>query len=187
MTATVDMRSGITPPEVVDFWTKGPLTPTGLALDIGCGTATNVAYLAGLGLNVLGFDLSLLALQRGRERLQQASPTVQRQAQLVMADVSALPVANAGAVYALDIGCFHSLPTQARTGYVKCITQSLRSGGYYHLYAFDRAPEAMDDPDSRGVGPEEIRERFSPYFHKVHIEQANPNPHPCRWYLLQKK
>jgi SAM-dependent methyltransferase len=179
--------TGITPPEVVEFWTEGRLTPTGLALDIGCGAATNVTYLAGLGLTVVGVDISLLALQRGEQRLARQPHQIQRRAHLVLANVSVLPLANAQATYALDIGCFHTLPAGARHDYTKEIARNLSSGGYYHLYAFDRAPEDADNPDARGVAPNEISERFSPFFEVVRIDRATPNPHPCRWYLLQKR
>jgi SAM-dependent methyltransferase len=179
--------SGITPPEVVDFWAEGRLPPQGLALDIGCGTATNVTYLAALGLTVIGVDISLRALQRGQQRIARLPHPLQAQAHLFLADVSRLPLANAEAVYALDIGCYHTLPSAARRGYANEVARNLRCGGYYQLYAFDRVPEDADNPNARGVGPSEIYERFTPFFEIVRMERANPNPHPCHWYLLQRR
>ena len=51
--------SGITPPEVVKFWSSRRLPAQGAALDLGCGTATNVAYLANLGLRRSGSNMRL--------------------------------------------------------------------------------------------------------------------------------
>ncbi len=52
----------ITPPEVQDFWSGGLLSPVGVALDMGCGTGTNVSFLASLGLEAVGLELSHAAL-----------------------------------------------------------------------------------------------------------------------------
>lgn len=179
--------TGITPPEVIHFWAQKWLPPAGVALDIGSGTATNAIYLATQGLTVFGFDLAGGALLRGKSRLRNYSPALQDRVSLIQADVSLLPIYAASAVYALDIGCFHGLPEIARHGYTKCIADNLKSGGFYHLYAFDRLPEEVNTPDARGVRPHEIEDRFTPYFQILQVQEATPNPRACRWYLLQRR
>jgi SAM-dependent methyltransferase len=179
--------TGITPPEVIDFWTHKQISPGDLALDIGSGTATNAIFLAQQGLTVLGFDLAGGALRHGKARLQYCAPALQARVSLIQADVSMLPISAAGAIYALDIGCFHGLNDTLRPYYTKCIGNNLRRGGYYHLYAFDRLPEELHVPDARGVRPNEIEERFTQHFDVVEIQEAIPNPRPCRWYLLQRR
>jgi len=64
--------TGITPPEVVRFWREHSPPPRGLAVDIGCGPGTNVAYLAALGLRVIGVDVSGLALRTAPGHVQLA-------------------------------------------------------------------------------------------------------------------
>jgi SAM-dependent methyltransferase len=179
--------TGITPPEIVSFWAQGHLPPIGLALDIGCGTATNVLYLANLGLNVIGFELSALALSRAATRLRPYTDDVKEKIALAQADAAHLPLRGAGAVYAMDVGCFHSLPDQLRLGYTKNLTENLRAGAYYQLYGFDRLPEDEANIDARGLGANEVEERFSPFFEIVQIERASPDRRPCRWYLLQRR
>jgi SAM-dependent methyltransferase len=179
--------TGITPPEIVSFWAQGYLPPVDLALDIGCGTATNVLYLANLGLNVIGFELSALALNRAAARLYPYTEGVKKRVALVQADAAHLPLLDAGAVYAMDVGCFHGLPVQLRYGYTNNLAENMRAGAYYQLYAFDRLPEDEANPDARGLGSNEVEERFSPFFEIVQIERASPNPRPCRWYLLQRR
>ncbi|GIV79653.1 MAG: hypothetical protein KatS3mg050_4047 [Litorilinea sp.] len=68
--------TGITPPEVVAFWQEHGPGNGGLALDLGCGTGTNVAFLARQGLRVLGFDYSGRALNMALQRIRrsQAAP-----------------------------------------------------------------------------------------------------------------
>ena len=60
--------SGISPPELVSV-VEGPeaLAP-GRALDLGCGTGTNVVYLAQHGWEATGVDLVRRALRRAHDR-----------------------------------------------------------------------------------------------------------------------
>ena len=46
---------------------KGAVTP-GRALEVGCGTGTNAHWLAGEGFDVLGVDLSPLAVEKARQK-----------------------------------------------------------------------------------------------------------------------
>jgi SAM-dependent methyltransferase len=178
----------ITPPEVVQFWQTHEVPTAGLALDLGCGTATNVSYLAGLGLQVIGCDLAGNALATGLTRLQSARPELLARIQLIQTDVTALPFEHAGADYILDLGCLHSVPVAGRSAYVQGIVENLRPGGFYHLFAFDLLPpaERPRDKPPRGVEADEVAERFAPTLRVVEIQRGRPDHQPCRWYLLQK-
>ena len=178
--------TGITPPEVVDFWQKRTPSPAALAVDIGCGTGTNAAYLAGLGLRAIGVDLSLTALLLAQQRRDTLPPPVQQRLHFAQADVSRLPFQNANAVYILDIGCFHAIPADARYDYANGIVANLAPGGHFHLYAFDKLPEDSADPDARGLDETEVTDLFTPALSVVEIVRARPDRRPCRWYLLRK-
>ncbi|RME65438.1 MAG: methyltransferase domain-containing protein [Caldilineae bacterium] len=175
----------ITPPEVVAFWQSGALAPTGLAIDLGCGTATNVAYLAGLGLFAVGIDISYEALRRGQTWLRK-NHLGPEQAALLQGDVTRLPFAPGQAAYILDVGCFHAVPDEKRQDYAQGVMAALRPGGYYQLYAFDRQPASPDGRGPLGLTEHEVAERFTPALEVVSIQQAQPDPRPCRWYLLRK-
>ncbi len=166
------------------------MQPDGLAVDLGCGTGTNVVYLAGLGLRAVGVELSGLALKRARQRLDTSMPDLGRQIDLVQADVSRLPIVNAGASYIVDIGCLHGVPPARRPDYAAGVVNNLLSGGYYHLFAFDRVLDPpADDPETawRGMVDREVERLFSPSLAVVEIIQGDPDHHPCRWYLLKKR
>ncbi|MBX3052206.1 MAG: class I SAM-dependent methyltransferase [Caldilineaceae bacterium] len=178
--------TGITPPEVVAFWQEQPPRPQGLCIDIGCGTGTNAAYLAGLGLTAVGVDLSLNALALSQQRRETLPPAVRQRLNFAQADVSRLPFQKANAVYMLDIGCFHAIPGDARRDYANGVVQNLAAGGHFHLYAFDKLPEEKADPDARGLGETEVIDLFTPALSVVDIVRARPDRRPCRWYLLRK-
>ena len=180
--------TGLTPPEVVAFWASGRLAPSGLAIDIGCGPGTNVAYLAGLGLRVMGVDLAGSALTLATDRLRATQAHLFPAMHWVQADVSCLPFQQANAVYMLDIGCLHGLPPALRPGYAAGVKANLAPGGYYQLYAFDCLAELVEDPakQHRGLGEDEVQTLFGPTLKLVEIIRARPDRYPCRWYLLQK-
>lgn len=178
----------MTPPEVDAFWASGRLPSQGLALDVGCGPGTNVLYLARQGLVAIGFDIAFQPVSTGRQRMLARAPELAQRAWLIQADVTALPVYAAGASYILDLGCSHGLPQALRANYATGIVANLRSGGYYHLYAFDFVERPATDGEDRNIGlyANEVIERFTPALELVEIVEARPDPYPCRWYLLRK-
>jgi SAM-dependent methyltransferase len=179
--------TGITPPEVVDFWQGTRLPHAGIALDLGCGPGTNIRYLASLGLEAIGVEIASTPLVTARKRIQQQTPALTRHATFVCADVCRLPFRNLNAAYILDIGCLHALPRAVRPYYVEGVIANLAPGGYYHLYAFDTNP---NDPEPTrgaiGIDDGEIADRFSPSLQVVEEIIARPDRRPCRWYLLQR-
>lgn len=184
--------TGITPPEVQAFWEEQPPPAAGAyALDIGCGTGLNTLFLARLGLCAIGFDLSGQALRLAQLRLKargrQDRSRAGGKAVFVQADVSRLPVVGLGAAYALDIGCLHSLPDQLRPAYAEGVHRGLKSGGYFHLYAFDR--NNSDGPGARGMYEGEAAALFEGKLEivsEVAGVSSNVVSRPSRWFLLRK-
>jgi SAM-dependent methyltransferase len=178
----------ITPPEVKEFWASGRARPEGIALDLGCGPATNVRFLASLGLTAIGVDYVPAALYLGQTRATADAISVRSRIQLLAGDVTCLPFSGLGASYVLDVGCFHGLPLESRSAYAEGVIDNLCPGGYYHLYAFDRVAELADDPERwfRGMEENEVVERFTPHLEVVEIQRARPDRYPCRWYLLRR-
>lgn len=176
--------TGITPPEVVEFWQSNRLPRQGRALDMGGGTATNSVYLAEQGLEVACVEIASLALARGHKRVSAQPATIQRRIGLIQGSVATLPLPQNCIQYALDLGCFHGLPDALRLDYANELGRVMASGGYYQLYAFEAERESNG---ARGVEADEVVTRFAPAFRVVEIQVAMPNPRPCRWYLLQRR
>ena len=184
--------TGITPPEVQAFWKEQPKPARGsFALDIGCGTGLNTLFLARQGLYAVGFDLSgqalQLALQRREAIGRDEQLVTEGKAIFVQGDVSRLPLDSLGAVYALDIGCLHSLPDELRPAYAEGVHKSLKEGGHFHLYVFDRS--SSDGPGARGMRDGEVAELF---YNRLEIltEEIGVSStlasRPSRWFLLRK-
>lgn len=184
--------TGITPPEVQRFWGERTRPAAGaFALDIGCGTGLNTLFLAKQGLCAIGFDLSGQALQLA---LRRRNATGRREllslggdATFVQADVSRLPIGRLGAVYALDIGCLHSLPDELRPGYAAGVHCALTAGGYFHLYVFDR--NSSDGPGAKGMREGEVAALFADKLEIVTEEtgvSSTQASRPSRWFLLRK-
>lgn len=185
--------TGITPPEVQSFWKHRLLPFSGsYALDIGCGTGLNTLFLAKQGLNAIGVDLSGQALCQAHRRLLASreagfSPSA-GDAVFVQADAGLLPIGELGAVYALDIGCLHSLPDENRPAYAEGVLNALGAQGHFHLYAFDR--QAGEGPGARGMYEDEVAALFGSGMQIVAEEKGVPTSHNARrsrWYLLRKR
>ncbi len=173
--------TGVVPPELHELVHSGQLRPPGVTLDLGCGTGTNVNFLAGLGFTAIGVDLAWGAVAEARRKALAAGLP----ARFFAGDVASLPLAHVRACFALDMGCLHSLAGANRQRYVQSLADLLEPGGLYMLYGFDRDPKG--DDTGRGFAPGEIGERFDPYFHLRWQRPSRQGDRPVAWYLLQRR
>ncbi len=121
--------SGISPPELVEYIESHP---PGRALDLGCGTGTNVITLAEHGWQAEGIDFVPRAVQHGRRKALQAGVDVQ----LVVGDVADGNYYHGPFDLILDMGCYHSLNPGQRRKYRQHVAEHLAEGGTFMLYGF---------------------------------------------------
>lgn len=86
---------------LVAFVSRGRVA-SGPALDIGCGTGTNALWLAQRGFDVLGVDVSPLAIDQARTKLSSAAPRCRFEVHDFLAD----PLKGSFSLV-FDRGCFH--------------------------------------------------------------------------------
>jgi cyclopropane fatty-acyl-phospholipid synthase-like methyltransferase len=171
--------TGVTPPEIVAMIDSGRV-PKGQALDLGCGTGTNAIYLTQQGFNVTAIDVSWRAIGLARRKAR----TAELKVQFERGDASQVTrwAAPNSIDFACDIGCFHSLSSDARDRYVTGLRQVLRPGAIYMLYAF-----AADEGSARGISPDEIAARFADGFVIEQVKQGNDrNGRASAWYTVQR-
>lgn len=140
--------TGISPPELLEFLDSHP---PGRALDLGCGTGTNVITLAQHGWKVTGVDFAWKAIGTARRKAQRANADVD----LRVGDVTRLEGVSGPFDLILDMGCFHNLDAPGRQAYLANIERLLAPDGTFLLYTFMLAP---DDESGHGVSPPELME-----------------------------
>jgi SAM-dependent methyltransferase len=142
--------TGISPSELLDFLASHA---PGRALDLGCGTGTNLVTLVEHGWQVDGIDFSGYAVKAARKRLTELGV----KGQVLQGDVSR-PLSVEGSYdLILDIGCYHDLSDVDRQSYRKNIQTYLSPGGSFLIYAHCRSMEG-----ATGVSQMDI-EQFSDF------------------------
>ncbi|MBC8503488.1 MAG: class I SAM-dependent methyltransferase [Anaerolineales bacterium] len=123
--------TNITPPELHEFIEANL---PGRALDLGCGTGTNVISLAKNDWDATGIDFAPKAIRSARRKARRAGV----KAQFLTQDVTQLDNIEQPFDLVLDIGCFHSLDSQGQKEYRKNLDRLLKPGGSFLLYVFFR-------------------------------------------------
>lgn len=170
--------SGITPPELFEFIQSHP---AGRAIDLGCGTGTNMITLAKTGWQVTGIDFASTAIQMAKRKLKKANV----KAQLLVGEVTNFKV-DSQFDLALDIGCFHSLENKA--DYLTQLDKTLAPNGFWLMYGFFKTASDLPAPglvetDLKLISSQAFtlitrrdgfdkRERSSAWF----LYQKSPNP-----------
>ncbi len=174
--------TNITPPEVVAVIEGAAALPAGRALDLGCGTGTNVIYLAQHGWETIGVDFSPVAIQQARQKAKDTPG-----ATFVEGDVSQLSHLGIQGPFdfVLDIGCFHGLPIHSRQAYVQEVARVTRSGGLFVIWAIasDRWPFLPGVPIMQD---KEIPERFGRDFTLERVENGEGR-WMANWYTLRRR
>ncbi len=168
--------TGISPPELLDFITTHPL---GRALDLGCGTGTNVITLAQQGWDVIGVDFVKRAINIARKNAEQYSI----QAEFQVDDVTRLSNIQGKFDLILDMGCFHSLPATTRQPYIIKISQLLAEQGTYLLYAFLKTSSDGSGPGVTNTDIRVIMDNLNLLDRKDSTERGI---RPSVWFTLQK-
>jgi len=147
------------------------------ALDLGCGTGTNVITLARAGWRCMGVDFSRLAILRARVRAVRHRIT----ATFLTADVTR-PVDVADRFdLALDIGCLHGV--EDRDGYLQNLETLLKDTGDWLLYAFQRDSSDLKSP---GVSPSDLDMIRSRGWRLMQRQDGRDRRRASAWFLFSR-
>lgn len=174
--------SGLPADELVELVQSGRMK-AGRALDIGCGTGTNVLYLAEKGFDVSGVDISKVAIRKAvakaRKRDLRCSFHVLdfTEHQAVSKEFSTFDIL-------LDIGCLHSLSARDRDRYVDSLKLVSHLGSLYLLWCFLRGSRWSYGPP--GVDEREVERRLSNQFMIIEKRQLNTSFRDMLFYMMEK-
>lgn len=132
--------TGVSPPELYEFIdTHRPAR----AIDLGCGTGTNVITLAKAAESVTGVDFASRAIALARRKARAAHI----QGKLRVGDATRLDGIEGPFDLALDMGCFHNIGERA--AYLRELDRLLAPGGFWLMYQFVQAAPSLDEPGHR--------------------------------------
>ena len=169
--------TGISPPELLDFIEKHK---PARAIDIGCGTGTNVITLAKAGWQVTGVDFAPRAIQLAKQKLK----STKTQAELYVSDATRLKGIVGPYELAMDIGCFHSIPKAGKADYLQQLQQILAPNGFWLIYGF-----CTSDALPAGTGLDEadislISSQLTPVWRRDGFDDKRNRS--SAWFLFQK-
>jgi len=114
-------------------------------LDVGCGTGSTVLWLIRHGFHVSGLDVSPTAIEIATSRARREG----LQVDLHVASVDRIPFNRGEFDFAIDTGCFHSIPLRLREPYAKEIARVVRPGGHLLLTWIPREVRTALGPPHR--------------------------------------
>ena len=169
--------TGISPPELFEFI---EVHPPARAIDLGCGTGTNVITLRRAGWQVTGIDFAPRAIHLARQKLKDAGV----QADLQVGDATRLDGIAGPFDLAFDLGCFHTIPTDLRTAYLDQLERILAPGGFWLMYGFLAATANHSPP---GLEEAEIKNLLSRLTLLSRRDGFDSRERTSAWFLFQKQ
>jgi len=174
--------SGVVPPEVIQTFQAGDI-PAGPALDLGCGTGTNVVYMAQQGRQSIGVDFVPEAIAKARRKAKDVG--VIDRTQLLVADVVHLrELGLPRCAFALDMGCFHGLSPEGQRRYAQGLADLMIPRGLYMLYIIEPNREAGV---SFGITSTAVHAIFAPWFSIAREEPGDFWKRKSVWFWMTRK
>ncbi|MFA4030374.1 MAG: hypothetical protein GDYSWBUE_002108 [Candidatus Fervidibacterota bacterium] len=188
------------PKEFVEFIESGVVKPC-KAVDLGCGIGLHAIYLAKLGFDVTGVDISQSAIKRAMENALMAG--VAERCKFVVADVLSNLTSIIGETFefAYDWYLLHHIYPEHRERYIANVDALLRSGGKYLSACFGETNVHFGGIGKYRTTPlgtvlyfsseEELHELFSRRFRvlelkTVKVKSKLPMPHDVIIALMEK-
>ena len=166
--------TGVSPPELMEYIHTHP---PGTALDLGCGSGTNVITLAKHGWKATGVDFAYRAIAVAKRKIRQEKVEVQ----LVAGDVTDLTMLRNPFDFILDIGCFHLLENENIQKYVKNILRLIKPGGTYLMWGFFSSQESFQRLTDGHI--KELNNFLNLISRKDNVE---PDCLPSAWFTFKR-
>ena len=169
-------------PLLVEFVTSGRVTPAA-TLEIGAGTGTNAIWLAERGFDVLGVDVSSLAVEKARAKMEGRN----LRCRFTTSDFLAAPPSDGPFHFVFDRGCFHVFDeAEERARFAAHVAATLAPGGLW--LTLIGSTEGLP----REVGPprrsaREIALAIEPVLEIVELRSAAFRDDAKAWFCLARR
>ncbi len=185
------------PQALVSLVESGQVQPC-KTIDMGCGAGNYAIYLASVGFDVTGVDISPSAIALAEANAKKNGVT----GRFVAADIlGGLPEITETFDFAYDWSLLHHVFPENRKRYVETVHRLLAPGGKYLSVCFSEK-----DTGFGGIGrfrttsigtvlyfssEGELRELFEPYFEVTTLKtiqvEGKQEPHLMNWAFMEKK
>jgi cyclopropane fatty-acyl-phospholipid synthase-like methyltransferase len=152
----------------------------GRALDLGCGTGTNIITLANNGWQVTGVDFAPHAISIARRKVQAAGVT----ADLRVLDATHLDGITGPFDFVLDLGCFHGLQADEKTSYLYQLQRVCAPQARWLLYGFYKKTDMIRGPGMDSGDIDKILAGFELVSRQDGVDRRK---RPSAYFLFQKK
>jgi len=170
---------------LVEFVRSGA-TPAGRVLDIGCGTGTNVFWLARQGFAVLGIDIASTAIEKARAEADGKGLDCRFEKLDFLND----PVGDGPFDLVFDRGCFHVFDDAGdRERFAEHVAALLKPGGrWLSLIGSTEGPDRDSGPPRRSA--RDVMNAIEPVleireFRSIHFHADLPKP-PAAWLCVSR-
>ena len=182
-TGQLPWDTGQPEPLLVEFVSSNSITP-GRTLEIGAGTGTNAIWMAERGFDVLGVDLSPLAVERAQTKMGgRALPC-----RFAAVDFLAAPPPDGPFQFVFDRGCFHVFDEPAvQQQFVAQVAAALAPGGHWlSLIGSTEGPPRQVGPPRRSA--REVTLALEPALEIVELRSAEFRDHGAKaWFCLSRR
>ena len=168
---------GMSPPELMEFIRS---SQPGRALDLGCGSGTNIITLAKNGWQVTGVDFAPHAISIARRKIQAAGVA----AKLRVLDVTRLEGIIGPFDFVLDLGCFHGLQVDEKARYLNQLQRVCTPRAMWLLYGFFKETDLTRGPGMVSSDIEKILAGFDLVSRQDGVDRRE---RPSAYFLFRKK
>ena len=168
---------------LVEFVSSGGVAP-GPTLEIGAGTGTNAIWLAEHGFDVLGVDVSPLAVERAHAKMEGRS----LRCRFAALDFLAAPPPGGPFEFVFDRGCFHVFDEpDDRERFAAQVAAALAPGGMWlSIIGSTEGPPREVGPPRRSA--REVALAVEPVLEIVELRSAEFLGHDAKaWFCLSRR
>lgn len=170
-------------PLLVEFVCSGAVIP-GPALEIGAGTGTNAIWMAERGFDVIGVDVSPLAVERAHAKMEGRA----LRCRFVASDFLAAPPPDGPFQFVFDRGCFHVFDEPAeRQRFAAQVSAALAPGGLWlSLIGSTEGPPREVGPPRRSA--RDVTLAIEPALEIVELRSAEfRGTNANAWFCLSRR